>query len=167
MASGKSTIGPRIAALVGWTFRDMDRVIEERNGLSVADIFRKHGEPFFREEERRVAEEMSGQEGLVLAAGGGAFASPATREALQRGAATVFLRCELPIILARLGGGRGRPLAASRETIDRLFAERQSSYRLADWTVDASRDAPEDIAREIVGVVFAGRPPGVQGTSDR
>jgi shikimate kinase len=86
-----------------------------------------------------------------------AFATPATREALQAGAAAVWLKCDLETILARVPLDGSRPLASSRETIGRLLAEREPSYRLADLTVDASGRLPEAVAREIVDCLFAGQ----------
>jgi shikimate kinase len=150
MGAGKSTIGPRVAARLGWAFRDMDAWIEERAGLSVAEIFRRHGESIFRSEEAQVATEIAAAEGLVVAAGGGAFTIPRTREALQNGAFTVWLRCSLDAILARVRLDGSRPLAPDRETISRLYTERQPSYRLADWTVDTTEAGPDDVAQAVV-----------------
>ena len=157
MGSGKTTVAPEVARLLGWDCLDMDREIERRTGLTVAEIFRQRGEPAFRAEERRLAEELSSRDRLVVAAGGGAFAQADTREALRAAAATVWLRCDLATVLQRVPADGSRPLAGSRETIERLFAARESSYRLADWTFDATRRPPRALARDIVEAVFPGR----------
>jgi shikimate kinase len=157
MGSGKTTVGQSLALLLGWSLVDMDARIEDEAGLPVADIFRQRGEPSFREHETRLALALRDRERVVVAAGGGAFATPATREALQAGAATVWLRCDLETILSRVPLDGSRPLASSRETILRLLAEREPSYRLADLTVDASGRSPEAVAREIADGLFAGR----------
>jgi len=168
MGSGKTTVGASLARLLGWTLVDMDARIEEEAGLSVAAIFRDRGEASFRERETRLALELRDRERLVVAAGGGAFATPATRDALRVGAVTVWLRCDVETILARVPLDGSRPLASSRETILRLLAEREPSYRLADLTVDASGRSPEAVAREIADGLFAGRPAeGSGGRSDR
>lgn len=148
MGAGKTTVGALVARRLGWAFRDMDQWIEERTGLSVARLFEQRGEAAFRQEERQVAAQASRLERHVIAAGGGAFAQPETRALLQQGALTVWLRAELPTLLARIPKDGARPLAASRETISRLFAEREPSYRLADQEVDAS-PAAEEVARVI------------------
>jgi len=158
MGSGKTTVGQSLAERLRWTLVDMDAQIEQDIGLSVAGIFRSHGEAFFREREAHLALALSSQERLVVAAGGGAFAMPATREALRAGAATVWLRCDAETILARIPFDGSRPLASSRETIRRLLAEREPSYRLADLTVDASGRSPEAVAREIADRLFAAGP---------
>jgi shikimate kinase len=156
MGAGKSTVGPRVAELTGWPFKDMDAWIEQRNGLSVAEIFRQRGESVFRSEETQVAEEIARIPDLVVAAGGGAFTVPRTREALQNGAFSVWLRCELDEILSRVRLDGSRPLAPDRETISRLYSERQPSYRLADWIVDTTAASPDDVARAVVEA-FNGR----------
>ena len=149
MGTGKSTVGRKLARLLGWRFVDMDSRLEEEAGLSIAEIFRRHGEPAFRAAEARLAASLASLDRYVVAAGGGAFASEPTRAALQSGALTIWLRCDLPTLVARLRPDGSRPLAGSRETMAGLFAERESSYRLADWTVDASVERPAQLARRI------------------
>jgi shikimate kinase len=145
----------------------MDREVERRAGLTVAEIFRQQGEEAFRTHERRLAEELVSRERLVVAAGGGAFAQPETREALRAGAATVWLRCDLATVLERVGADGSRPLAGTRETIGRLFAAREASYCLADWTFDAARRPPRALAQEIVDAVFPGLPSPGPRTNER
>lgn len=156
MGSGKSTVGRELARLLGWSFLDMDRLLEEEAGLSVAEIFRRQGEAAFRAAEARLARAVAGLDRHVVAAGGGAFVAAETRAALQEGALTVWLRCDLATLLARLPPDGSRPLAANRETMAGLFAERESCYRQADWTVDASEAAPEELARRIHQAVCGG-----------
>jgi len=167
MGSGKTAVAPALAALLGWEHLDMDVEIERQTGLAVAEIFRQRGEAAFRAEERALAVRLASREGLVIAAGGGAFAHPATREALRRDAATVWLRCDLETVMSRIPDDGSRPLAGSRETIAALFAAREPSYRLADWAFDAARLPPEALAREIADAVFPGRPSGARRTSER
>ena len=150
MGAGKSTIGPLVAERLGWTFLDLDTRIEERTGRRIAELFRDRGEPAFRELERAAAQEAMRQARLVLAAGGGAFAQPATREALQKGSVTVWLRCDLPTILARVPADGRRPLAANRAIMQALLAEREPSYQLSEVVVDASEGTPEAVARQVL-----------------
>jgi shikimate kinase len=153
MGSGKTTVGRELARILGWGYRDLDRWIEERTGLTVAQIFRERGEPAFREEERCAALEAARLRRHVVSAGGGAFAQPATRAALSRGAVTVWLRCRLETLLKRVPQDGSRPLAVDRETIRRLLAEREPSYRLADLVVDTDEGTPSTAARRIVKLV--------------
>jgi shikimate kinase len=149
MGAGKTTVGPLVARALGWSFLDLDVELARRLGASIRDVFRTRGEAAFREEERRLAEETASLDRHVLAAGGGAFAQEATREALRRGAFTVWLCCGLPAVLARVRPDGSRPLAADRERIAELFAQRESSYRQADCRVDAEQ-TPAAVAQDVV-----------------
>ncbi len=149
MGAGKTTVGERLARLLGWGFLDTDRRIEEDTGLLVAEIFRERGEAWFRAQERRVAREGAGLRQHVIAAGGGAFADPETRALLRAGAVTVWLRCGLETILARVKGDTRRPLAANRAIMQALLAQREPSYQLADVTVEAGAGTPDQVADQI------------------
>jgi shikimate kinase len=81
MGAGKTTVGERLARILGWGFLDTDQRIEGDTGLPVAEIFRERGEAWFRDQERRVAREGAALRRYVIAAGGGAFAEPETRAA--------------------------------------------------------------------------------------
>jgi len=154
MGCGKSTVGAALARRLGWGFRDLDRWIEERHGLTVAEIFRGRGEPFFRGEERRAARAAARLKRHVVAAGGGAFAQDKTRELLRAGAITVWLRCDPAVLRRRVPADGSRPLAVDRGRMRRLLGEREPSYRLADITVDSSRAAPDEVAQRIAEAAF-------------
>jgi len=153
MGSGKTSVGRVLARKLRYAFEDMDRRIEERTGRRVAEIFRDDGEEAFREMEREEARALSSLSRRVVAAGGGAFARPATRALLQEGALTVWLRCDLERILARVPADGSRPLAANRAIMPALLAEREPSYRMADVVVDASAGTPREVADRIVGLL--------------
>ena len=153
MGSGKTTVGALVARLLGWPFQDMDALLEARTGLSVPEAFRTRGEAWFREQETALARELAARTEVVIAAGGGAFAVPETRAALQDGAVTVWLNCGLDTLLGRIALDGTRPLARDRETIQRLFAQRDPLYRLADRHVDASQGPPESVARAVVAAL--------------
>lgn len=150
MGAGKTTVGPLVARGLGWGFLDMDTRIEERAGRAIADVFRDEGEPAFRARELAVAEDAASRARLVIAAGGGAFAQPATRQVLQGGAVTVWLRCDLPTLEARIPADGLRPLAANRAIMRSLLTEREPSYQLADVVVEASEGTAESIARRVI-----------------
>lgn len=158
MGSGKSTVGPVLARRLGWDFLDLDRRIEEKNGMTVAALFRERGEAAFREQELLLAREALQQTGIVIAAGGGAFAQADTRSLLRQGARVVWLRCDLDTLLARIPADGTRPLAANRDIMASLLAERESSYRLADYTVDTAMATPDEVAGRIVDALFEGAP---------
>jgi shikimate kinase/3-dehydroquinate synthase len=153
MGAGKTTVGQVLAPLLGWDFCDMDALVERRTGLSIARLFAERGEAAFREQERRAAEVVTGLDRTVVAAGGGAFAFEATRDLLRRGALTVWLRCDLEAIAARISGGATRPLAQDRATMQYLLAEREPAYRLADLVVDTTAVPAGEVARRVAAAV--------------
>jgi len=159
MGSGKSSVGRLLARRLGYRFEDLDHRIEARAGRSIAAIFREDGEEAFREMESEEARAISTLTERVVATGGGAFVRPHTRNLLQQGALTVWLRCDLDTILARVPADGSRPLAGNRAIMRALLAEREPSYSMANATVDASAGSPRQVANRIVGLI-EGRSPG-------
>ena len=152
MGSGKTSVGRVLARRLGYRFEDMDQRIEERTGRRIADIFRDDGEEAFREMELEEARTLVSLPGRVVATGGGAFTRPLTRALLQEGALTVWLRCDLERILARVPADGSRPLAGNRDIMPALLAEREPFYRMANVAVDASAGTPREVAGRIVGL---------------
>jgi shikimate kinase len=153
MGAGKSAVGRRLARRLKYRFVDLDSRIEKRTGRKIAELFSEQGEPAFRALEQEEAVALSGLENVVVAAGGGAFAFPATRELLRKGALTVWLQCDLETTLTRIRADGSRPLAGNREIMRALLAEREPSYRQADVTVDTSRRKPREVVDRIVELI--------------
>ena len=143
MGAGKTAIGKRLAAQLGLPFYDADHEIERAAGMTIAEIFRTHGEAYFRAGEKRVIERLLAGGRIVLAPGGGAFMDPETRRTIRERATSIWLRCPLPVLLQRVQGRTHRPLLNSgnpAETLARLSAERSPIYAQADIIVDGSED---------------------------
>jgi shikimate kinase len=153
MGVGKSTVGRIVARRLRCAFEDMDRRIEKRVGRSVPAIFREDGEEAFRALELEEARTVAGLTRCVVAAGGGAFTRPLTRASLQEGAVTVWIRCSLETLLARVGGDPSRPLVGNRDIMRALLAEREPSYSMADVTVDGSVGSPQQVADRVLALV--------------
>jgi shikimate kinase len=153
--SGKSSVGWRLAQLLGVRFRDTDAEIEQLAGKPIPDIFLDDGEEHFRTLERRaVAAALASFDG-VLALGGGAVLAEHTRAALS-GHTVVFLSVELPDALKRVGLGQGRPLLAinPRATLRHQLEQRRPLYeQVATVTVATDGRTPEEVAAEVVAVV--------------
>ncbi len=144
MGAGKSTIGRRLAEALNAPFFDSDEEIEKAAGLSVQEIFSRHGELEFRRGERRVIERLLNGPPIVLATGGGAYMDSETRELMKQKAKTVWLRADLDVILRRVQRKDTRPLLKSadpRKVLEDLLAVRGPVYAQADITVD-SDDGP-------------------------
>ncbi len=143
MGAGKTAIGKRLAAQLGLPFYDADHEIERAAGMTIAEIFRTHGEAYFRAGEKRVIERLLGGGRIVLAPGGGAFMDPETRRTIRDHATSIWLRCPLPVLLQRVQGRTHRPLLNTSdpaETLARLSAERSPIYAQADIIVDGTED---------------------------
>ena len=162
MGAGKTSIGKRLATRLGVVFRDADQEIEAAAGLTVAEIFEKFGEPYFRDGERRVIARLLGDAPHVLATGGGAYMDETTRAAMKSGAFTIWLKAPVDILLGRVrkrqGADQNRPLLANddmRGTLESLLATREPIYATADMVLD-SADEPHAVLIDKVVAALAG-----------
>jgi shikimate kinase len=142
MGSGKSTIGPLLAEMLGWRFLDLDREIESRDERPVARIFAESGEPHFRKLESAVLAELLGRRRVVLALGGGAPEELGNRLLLEQTPRTaiVYLAAPFEALIARCQqqpGAAERPVLADLSAAERRFKARKRLYeRIASHTVE-------------------------------
>ena len=156
MGAGKSSIGRRVAARLGIAFVDADVEIEEAAGMSIAEIFAAHGEPYFRAGEARVIARLLDHGPQVLATGGGAFISPQTRAKIHEKGISVWLKAELDVLTRRLKRRNDRPLLKTADpvaTLANLLAERDPIYGEADVMVMSREIAHDLIVGEIIAAV--------------
>ena len=150
--SGKSSIGRRLAQYLGIEFVDADQEIEAAAGMSIADIFAKHGEPYFRAGEARVIARLLDKSPQVVATGGGAFVNLDTRALVRARALSVWLKADVDLLLRRVKRKNDRPLlrvADPEAALKRLLAEREAVYAEADITV-TSLDVPHEAVVEML-----------------
>ncbi len=154
MGAGKTTTGRRLANALGLRFVDSDRVIEERTGASIPLIFELEGEAGFRRRERDVIDELTQEDGIVLATGGGAVTTPDNREFLRSRGIVVYLCASVEQQLQRTRHDRNRPLlqtADPKAKLTELMRIREPLYRqLAHITVNTDRGNPQRVVREIL-----------------
>jgi shikimate kinase len=155
MGAGKTTVGRRLAELCGLHFVDSDHEIESRCGVEVAFIFEKEGEEGFRRRERQTIAELTTQESLVLATGGGAILDPENRRHLSQRGFVVYLQAGIEQQLARTERTDNRPLLRGvdrRATLERLLSIRDPLYReIADLVLSTDGRNARTLAREIEG----------------
>jgi shikimate kinase len=154
MGVGKSSIGRRLAARLGVPFVDADAEIEKAAGMSIADIFARHGEAYFRSGEARVIARLLDGGPQVLASGGGAVMNADTRAAIKARGISVWLRADIDVLLRRVAKRKNeRPMLQTddpSETLRQLLIAREPVYAQADLTVQ-SREGPHDaIVAEIM-----------------
>jgi len=157
MGSGKTLVGQALAKRLGWEFRDFDQEVRFRVGLPIPEIFRQHGEAHFREMEGEIANGLLGQEGVVLASGGGWPVGSGRLDALPPGTFCVWLKVSPEEAVRRAREeGPTRPLLAVPDPVQRarvLLLEREEAYRKADLALDSEEGSPEELAGRIENVI--------------
>jgi shikimate kinase len=157
MGAGKSSVGAKLAEVLGAAFCDSDAEIEKAANLSVPEIFERYGETHFRDGERRVIARLLGGKPLVLATGGGAFMDTATRALIAERAVSVWLKADLELLVQRTAGRDHRPLlnrGDARETLAGLIAVRYPVYEQADVHVESRQGQAHErmVLRIIAGL---------------
>jgi shikimate kinase len=150
MAAGKSTVARALSSRLGWRAEDIDELIEARERRTVAEIFARNGEPYFRSLERDILKVLLPLRHVVVATGGGTFMDPDNRAAINMDGVSVWLDVPLEDLIARLPADGRRPLAADRAQMERLYAARQAAYAQAHLRVDAGNAQAEDIAEQVM-----------------
>jgi shikimate kinase len=155
--SGKSTVGMLLGTQLNRQFLDFDQEIARREGMSIAEIFAKFGEPSFRELERSLTRETAEVGNMVLAPGGGWVSDADTVALLRPPAMLVYLRVTPATALKRMGAATaGRPLLLRpnpRAEMDRLLETRKAAYDSADLVVDVERLDAQGVAYYIASRV--------------
>jgi len=153
MGVGKSTIGRQLASMLHKSFKDSDHEIEKRTGVDIPTIFDIEGEDGFRKREAAVIEELSAENNLVLATGGGVVLREENRRALRKGF-VVYLSASVETLVERTRRDRNRPLLQNtdkRQKIIELLELRDPLYREeADLVIDTDGRSAKSVAREII-----------------
>jgi 3-dehydroquinate synthase len=154
MGAGKTTIGRLLARRLDLTFIDSDHEIEARTGATIPWIFEIEGEASFRRREADVIRELTSQNGIVLATGGGAVLDPASRALLAERGTVIYLRASVSSILQRTAHDKNRPLlqtADPRRKLEDLTAQREPLYReIADIVIDTGRPNVQSMVQTIL-----------------
>jgi shikimate kinase len=150
--SGKTSVGRRLAQRLELSFVDADTEIEKAADMPIADIFAKHGEPYFRAGEAKVIARILESGPRVVATGGGAFMNPDTRAKIRAQGISVWLKADYTVLLRRIKRKNDRPLFMNGDpeaTMKRLLAEREPVLAEADIIV-VSQDSPHETTMEAI-----------------
>lgn len=150
MAAGKSTVARALARRLDWEMMDIDEVVEQRERLKVAEIFAKHGEPYFRALERQAVLDHLPRRHMIVATGGGTFADGQNRAAINGDGVSVWLDVPLDRLIDRVPAGGRRPLAADRAGFERLYYQRRAAYEQAHVRLDAGRATVDALVEQLV-----------------
>lgn len=150
MAAGKTTVARALAKRLDWQSADIDELIERRERQTVSEIFSKQGEAYFRAVERAVLLEQQVPRHLVVATGGGTFADPQNRAAINRDGVSVWLDVPLDRAIARVPVDGRRPLSADRAEFERLYHLRRNAYEYAHVRLDAGRASVDALVEQLV-----------------
>ncbi len=164
MASGKTTVGRRLAQRLGYGFIDSDQFIEGELGCTIAQVFSIQGEDYFRALESRIAERLKGLQNTVISTGGGMPVTPGNLQRLRAAGIVVFIKASPEDIIARLERDTRRPMLKGgelRETVQRLLGERLPIYEQAHLVVESHGKSVNRVCGEIIrhmGTVHGGEP---------
>lgn len=157
MGAGKTAVGAALARMLGVDFLDSDEEIVRAANMSVAEIFHRDGEVFFRAREAEVLTRLLTTKPCILSTGGGAFLAPANRAEIAQKGVAVWLKADLNLLWQRVRHKTTRPLLRTpdpKATLSQLLAEREPIYAEAGVVVESNADySIEDMARKVIAAL--------------
>nr|WP_319948002.1 shikimate kinase [uncultured Shimia sp.] len=158
MGAGKTAVGRALAQRLDVPFLDSDAEIEKAANMSIAEIFSRDGEPFFREKEAQVIERLLDEERGILSTGGGAYLAERNRAVISQKGVAVWLDADLSLLWSRVKHKDTRPLLRTpdpKATLRDIFNARVPVYQLSDLSVKAAPQfSIEDMAERVVDVLL-------------
>lgn len=150
MGAGKTTLGSRVAEQSGLPFFDLDHCLERTTGTPIGDIFAHQGEERFRQLETEALRALIVREpDSVIAAGGGTYTSEFNRTVMREAGVSIWLDVPPEVLIARVGGGAGRPLWTSDDEARILHESRAQAYALADHRLELGEEGVEESAKRL------------------
>lgn len=153
MGTGKTAVGKKLSRFLNMELVDVDTEIEKSKGMSINDIFKKFGEPRFREIETEMIKKLSGKENIIISTGGGAVLKQENMDILREKGITVCLMAKPETILMRTSHNSNRPLLQVEDPLGKikeLLNFRKPFYEKADIMIDTEEKTPIQIAEEII-----------------
>ena len=153
-ASGKSTIGKTLSEyLPNYMLLDIDSIIEKTSGMTIAEIFKKHSEDYFRKIEYDTIKLVCSGSNKIISLGGGAFENPDNRATLLKFGKVFYLKSSLDVLYYRISQDLSRPLLQQqnpKEILEKLLKSREENYLKANFIIDTDNKSQEQIAEIIL-----------------
>jgi shikimate kinase len=156
MGTGKSVAAKELARKLKMEFIDMDKIIEERQGMSIADVFSRYGEKYFRQQENKLVKELSKEENMVIATGGGTLLSSDNARILGLRGQIICLYANSQTIYNRVKRKNNRPLLKRENVlseINRLLEERKKIYDNIKWKIDTTNLNIQEVTDKIIALL--------------
>lgn len=157
MGTGKSRVGKLLSERTGRRFIDLDNLIEEKENRRISDIFAKEGEVYFRRVEKDFLADMSKEDNLIIACGGGIVIDADNIKLMKQTGSIICLTARPEVILERIKNSFHRPLlnvSDPRQKIEELLESRAAFYALSDKTIDTSELSMEGVADKISELIL-------------
>tara|TARA_B100001093_G_scaffold214292_1_gene205616 strand:+ start:4836 stop:5318 length:483 start_codon:yes stop_codon:yes gene_type:complete len=155
MGAGKSTIGSLLAKVLNFKFIDMDSLIEEKEKMTIKEIFASKGEAYFRNIEKKITLNNIQDSKKVIALGGGAFINPIIRNEVLLKTSSFWIDIKPDTLIKRTNKSNKRPLIDNKNLkrdIYRIYEERKDFYGLADYKINCNRLNKIQIVNKIVEI---------------
>ena len=155
MGAGKSTIGSLLAKVLNFKFIDMDSLIEEKEKMTIKEIFASKGEAYFRNIEKKITLNNIQDSKKVIALGGGAFINPIIRNEVLLKTSSFWIDIKPETLIERTNKSNKRPLIDNKNLkrdIYRIYEERKDFYGLADYKINCNRLNKIQIVNKIVEI---------------
>ena len=153
MGVGKSTVGKSLADKLSYKFKDIDKIIEVKEGCTIDIIFKKKGENYFRSLEKKITLDELKKEKTVISLGGGSFLNNSIRRIVKDSSISFWLDVNTDILINRLKKNKKRPLLFKKnliETVKKIYLERKKTYSEADFKIRCDSLKPELIVNKIL-----------------
>lgn len=155
MGVGKSTLGKIVAKKHDLTFIDTDSNIVKKNSMTIAEMFKKKGESYFRQQEEKEVLDSLKKNACVIALGGGAFMNKNIRSKVLKESISIWLDLDLKILNKRIKWNKKRPLLNginNQIVINKLYAERKNIYKMAKHKINCDKLSKQDVIKKITTI---------------
>ena len=155
MGVGKSTVGKSLANKLSFKFKDIDKIIEIKEGCAIDIIFKNKGENYFRSLEKKITLNELKKENTVISLGGGAFLNNSIRRTVKHSSVSFWLDVKTDILINRLKKNKKRPLLFKKnllETVKKIYLERKKIYSQSDFKIKCDFLKTDKIVEKILKV---------------